>query len=223
MTQDHHQIPATNTTGHHNYIAHFKDGWPVKDFLQQFLRNHANYRRRIGYNKLTQSSNKITLSKLTQAHISTSHAKLPAPAAHSDSDDSSEMDPRSDKDSDSEEIGPGSEGGLPADIAELFKKQFEDYLKSKGRLTQTSAPTDPNQTARVSKKSTTLKSQTATTSSKKITTAAITQVCSKRAKPPTVMTQQLEKYREHHNCAVNLSSGFMTLKNVTFKILDTEI
>ncbi|KAG2339237.1 hypothetical protein BDR05DRAFT_1003501 [Suillus weaverae] len=102
------------------HLAHFKDGWPVKDFLQQFLRNHTNYRRRTGYDK--PNSTKIILSKhnkSTQVHISTSRAKLPA---HAELDDSSETDPRSDEDSDLEEIGPGSEGGLPADIAELFKK-----------------------------------------------------------------------------------------------------
>ncbi|KAG2050406.1 hypothetical protein BDR06DRAFT_1011238 [Suillus hirtellus] len=105
------------------YLTHFKDSWPVKDFLQQFLQDHTNYRRRMGYD--APSLNKITLSshnKSTWMHTSTSHVKLPAPAAHSDSDDSSEMDPRSDEKLDSEEIGPGSEGGLPADIAELFKK-----------------------------------------------------------------------------------------------------
>ncbi|KAG2067683.1 hypothetical protein BDR04DRAFT_1120325 [Suillus decipiens] len=61
-------------------------------------------------------------NKSPWAHTSTSHVKLPAFTAHSDSDDSSETDPGSDEDMDSEEIGPGSEGGLPADIAELFKK-----------------------------------------------------------------------------------------------------
>ncbi|KAG2114315.1 uncharacterized protein F5147DRAFT_786879 [Suillus discolor] len=127
------------------YLTHFKDGWPVKDFLQQFLRNHANYRRRMGYD--APSSNKITLSshnKSTRTHTSTGRAKLPAPAAHSDSDDSSETDPGSDEELDSEEIGPGSEGGLPADIAELFKKRVEDFLKAKRAKEALQAPrTDP--------------------------------------------------------------------------------
>ncbi|KAG2116046.1 uncharacterized protein F5147DRAFT_758487 [Suillus discolor] len=178
------------------YLTHFKDGWPVKDFLQQFLQNHANYRRRMGYD--APSSNKITLSipnKSTQTHTSTGRAKLPVPAAHSDSDDSSETDPGSDEDLDSEEIGPGSEGGLPADIAELFKKRVEDFLKSKGHLAQTSAPTDTSQTTKGTKKSTKPKSQTATTSSKKIATATVARVgvSSKRVKPPVPVATQPEK------------------------------
>ncbi|KAG2135447.1 hypothetical protein DEU56DRAFT_756584 [Suillus clintonianus] len=124
-------------------------------------------------------------------HVGSAHtnrAKLPVTAArsHSEPDDSSETDPGSDEDFDSEEIGPGSEGGLPADIAELFKKRVDDYLKSKRRVTQPSAPTGTSQTAKVTKKSTNTKSQTATTSSKKITTVAVTQVHSERAKPPAV-------------------------------------
>ncbi|KAG1763239.1 hypothetical protein EDD22DRAFT_513943 [Suillus occidentalis] len=117
------------------HLAHFKDGWPVKDFLQQFLANHANYRRRMGYDQ--PSSDKIALSshnKSIQAHTSTSRPKLPTPATLSDSEDSTDpTDSDSDEDSDLEEIAPGSEDGLPADIAALFKKRVEDYL-SKSEL-----------------------------------------------------------------------------------------
>ncbi|KAG1844994.1 hypothetical protein F4604DRAFT_1978761 [Suillus subluteus] len=184
------------------YLAHFKDGWPVKDFLQQYLRNHANYRRRMGYDK--PSSNKITLSKGTRAHIFTSGAKLPAPAARSDSDDSSETDPGSDSDSDSdsdsEEIGPGSEGGLPADIAELFKMQVEDYLSEFAlqctlpalnihiRSPKDASPKPQHLVPTLARPP---KLQTVTTSSKKIATA-VTQVRRERAKPPGVTKQRSE-------------------------------
>jgi len=111
------------------HLANFQDGWPVKDFLQQFLQNHGNYRRRMGYDKPASNSGiKVELSKHnvpTEAHVSTRCAKTSV-SNYSDSDDSSGTDSGSDDDSE-EELGPGSEGGLPTDVAELFKKHVDDF------------------------------------------------------------------------------------------------
>jgi len=67
-------------------------------------------------------------NKLKQAHtLGPSRAKTVPTFGDSDpSEESNETD--SGLDDEEGEVGQGSEGGLPADIAELFRKRVEDFL-----------------------------------------------------------------------------------------------